>query len=158
MADYSAWLEQNWGNLAQTLGIVFSALLAAAAFARETRSRKLGYFLTLAQQHRDLWAEAHRRPELARIFQSEADLATVPASVAEQEFLNLVIVHFQSGWLFCDHAAFLNHGSIAADARTFFSLPLPHAVWNQTKSARDPDFVRFMESSFASPQGYDSES
>ena len=148
MAAYSSWLEQNWVNLAQTLGIVFSTLLAATAFGRETRARKLGYFLTLAQQHRELWGEAHRRPELARIFQTDADLVAIPLSVAEQEFLNLVIVHCQTGWLFSDHAAFLSRKSIFKDAGVFFSLPLPRAVWNQTKNARDPDFVQFIEAAF----------
>ena len=49
---------------------------------------------------------------------------------------------------FSDHAAFLSRQSIFKDAGVFFSLPLPHAVWNQTKNARDPDFVRFMEAAF----------
>ena len=148
MAASLSWLEQNWLNLLQTLGIIGSGLLTTAAFHRETRARKLGYFLSLAQQHRELWNEAHRRPELARIFQREADLVANPVSVAESEFLNLVIVHFHTGWLFAKDTAFLDHETIATDARTFFTLPLPLAVWNTTRAARDPKFIRFMEEAF----------
>lgn len=150
MAASLPWLQENWFNLAQTVGIVASALLAAAAFNRETRARRLGYLLSLAQQHREVWSEAHRRPELARVFQSEADLVANPISMIEQEFLNIVIVHFHTGWLFAKDTAFLDNEDISTDARVFFSLPLPRAVWNNTREARDPKFVTFMEKAFIS--------
>lgn len=154
MAASLSWLEQNWLNLLQTLGIIGSGLLTTAALRRETRARKLGYFLSLAQQHRELWSEAHRRPELTRIFQREADLVANPVSVVEEEFLNLVIVHFHTGWLFAKDTAFLEHEAIATDARTFFSLPLPQAVWNSTRAAREPKFIRFMEEAFGAAAGH----
>lgn len=150
MAASFPWFHENWLNLAQTVSLLGGGLLAVAVFLRESRGRKLGHFLTLAQQHRDLWNEAHRRPELARIFQREADLVAYPITVVEEEFLNLVIVHFQTGWLFTHDSAFLNKKNMAADAHEFFSLPLPRAVWNSTRSARDPKFVRFMEKAFTS--------
>lgn len=151
------WLQENWFNLTQTFGIVASALLAAAAFSRETRARRLGYLLSLAEQHREVWSEAHRRPELARIFKSEVDLVADPISTVEQEFLNIVIVHFHTGWLFAKDTRFLDDTALTADARTFFSLPLPRAVWDNTRDARDPKFVRLMEKAFASmPPGFPS--
>ena len=150
MAASFSWFQDNWVNLAQTMGIIGSTMLAAAAFSRETRARKLGYFLSLAQQHRELWSEAHRRPELARVFLHEADLEANPVSVVEEEFLNLVIVHFHTGWLFAKDTAFLDHEAISMDARTFFSLPLPREVWDHTREARDPKFIRFMEAAFRS--------
>lgn len=140
-----SFLHENWLNLAQTISLLGGGLLAMVVFLRENRGRKLGHFLTLAQQHRELWSEAHRRPELARIFQSEVDLIANPISPVEEEFLYLVIVHFQTGWLLANDAAFLDKRNMAADAKAFFSLPLPRTVWNATRADRDPKFVRFIE-------------
>lgn len=145
-----SFLHENWLNLAQTISLLGGGLLAVAVFLRESRGRKLGHFLTLAQHHRELWSEAHRRPELSRIFRSEVDLIADPITVVEEEFLYLVIVHFQTGWLLANDSAFLDKRNMATDAHGFFSLPLPRAVWNSTRAARDPKFVRFMEKAFAS--------
>ena len=147
MGNFTVWLDQNWFNLAQTLGIVGSVLLATVAFCRETKARRIANFLTLAQQHRELWSETHRRPELARIVKQEVDLVASPLSVAEEEFLNLVIVHFQTGWLLANESAFafLEAQELAADLGAFLSLPLARALWQRTKAFRNPRFVEFVE-------------
>jgi hypothetical protein len=38
----------------------------------------------------------------------------------------------------------------AADARAFFTLPLPHLVWERSKQPRNPRFVQFIEDALAS--------
>ena len=98
MAAWLPWLEQNWFVLIQTLGIVGSIVLTACTVRRDTRARRLGDYLTVVSQHRELWSEAHRRPELARLFQTEIDLVAAPLTVAEEEYLNLIIDHFHTGW------------------------------------------------------------
>ena len=147
MGTFRAWLDQNWFNLIQTLGIVASSLLATVTLRRETRARRLGDYLTVIQQHRELWSEAHRRPDLARLFQPEMDLIAAPVTVAEEEYLNLVIDHFHTGWLLVNDRIVLKAEVLAADARAFFSLPLPRRVWDATRRQRDPRFVRFIEAS-----------
>jgi hypothetical protein len=42
----------------------------------------------------------HRRPELGRIMEVTADFVAKPITVSEQEFLNLVIIHFNTGRTF----------------------------------------------------------
>ena len=145
MGTFTAWLDQDWFNLVQTVGIVASSLLATVTLRRETRARRLGDYLTVIQQHRELWSEAHRRPDLARLFQPEMDLIAAPMTVAEGEYLNLVIDHFHTGWLLVNDRVVLKAQVLAADARAFFSLPLPRRVWEATRHQRDPQFVRFIE-------------
>ena len=106
---------------------------------------KFSDLLALTEQHRELWREVQRRTDLKRILALEVDLIAAPLTVAEEEFLNMVIVHFNTGWLLARQGAVLNLKMLAADARDFFRLPLPKEVWNQTKRARDPAFVRFIE-------------
>lgn len=146
---FGAWLEANWFTLVQSVGIVGSLWFAVAAFRREVASRKVGDLLTLSQHHRDLWSEVHRRPELGRVLQREVDFLASPISLAEEEFLNVVIVHFQTSWLLASEGAMLTLDVLAADVRWFFSLPLPRAVWQQTREFRDPVFVEFVENAIA---------
>ena len=75
----------------------------------------------------------------------KADLVAQPMSVAEAEFLDSAILHFETGWRI---ERLLNRGELkllARDAGDFFSLPLPHAVWENTKRFRNRKFVRFIE-------------
>ena len=145
MGISSAWLEQHWFNLVQTLGIVASSLLATVTLRRESRARRLGDYLTVIQQHRELWSEAHRRPDLSRLFQPDVDLVATPSTVAEEEFLNLAIDHFNTGWLLARSGVVLRLEVLEADVRAFFRLPLPWRTWEMTRSRRDPRFVRFVE-------------
>ena len=142
-----AWLTDNWFNLVQTCGIIGSIALTAAALRRDHRARRIGDLLTQTAHHRELWSELHRRPELSRIPHDEVDLIAQPVSVAEEEFLLLVIVHFHVGWMLAREGAFVTLDLLKRDAQTFFALPLPHVVWERTKAVRDPLFVRFIEKS-----------
>ena len=150
MVAWQSWLDQNWFSLVQTLGILGGVGLTAAALRRDTRARKIGDYLILTGQHRELWSEVHRRPELSRILKAEVDLLASPLSVAEEEFLNLAIEHSQTGCLLARAGSPIRLSSLSSDARSFFTLPLPRVVWEKTKHARDPRFVRFIEQAIAS--------
>ena len=146
-----AWLDQNWFSLVQSIGIIGSILLATRSMRRERRARRIGDYLALAQQHRDLWGDLHRRPELARVTAEQVDLLARPIVPAEEEFLILVIAHFQTGWLLAREDSLLSLSVLARDARAFFQLPLPFDVWDRTKAPRDPAFVQFVEDACARP-------
>ena len=72
-----------------------------------------------------------------------------PPTVAEERFLNEVIIHFQLGWHFAREKAFLTDEAMEADIRSFFSLPIPHAVGTQSKETRNPAFVRYVDECLA---------
>jgi len=146
VADSLLWLNDNWFSLVQSLGIIGSLIITAIAVRRDTRARRIGDFLTLTGHHRELWSDVYRQPELARIFQPEIDLIAQPVTLAENEFLNLVCVHFQAGWELAREGSVLKLGVLAVDARWFFALPLPKIVWERSKRFRDKEFVHFVES------------
>jgi hypothetical protein len=139
------WLKRNWFLLLQGVGIIGGLMFATLASRRDVKTRRAGELLTLAQAHRELWGELHRRPELSRIRQPQMDLVGNPLTVAEEEFLNVVIVHFFTGWHLARCGSLVTLDVLATDIQTFFCLPLPHAVWESTKSFRDPAFVRFVD-------------
>ena len=145
MERFVSWLKDNWFALLQGLGIVFGLLFTTVTLRRDARGRRRSDALALMQQHRELWSEVHRRKDLNWIFEGTVDLVASALTVAEQEYLNLVIVHFHTGWQLAQEGTVLTLKTLGADARSFFSLPIPKFVWGQTKSTRDPKFVEFIE-------------
>ena len=151
MAGFSSWLEGNWSNAVAAAGIIgglvftgANLMYTAASFRQQAKAKETDNIFALKQQHAELWGQAERRPELSRILLPDADLAQ-PITVAEEEFLNLVAVHFETGWEMAKEGTMLTHEVLARDLRGFFALPLPRAVWEKTKATRNPRFVRFVE-------------
>lgn len=144
MAAFLFWLNQNWFSFLQSLGIVGGLWFTAAAIRRDTKARKASDLLKLLEQHRELWSDIHRRPELERVLSQELDLVAQPISIAEEEFINLVIVHFHTGWMLSRSGSTNSLAALGKDVVSFFSLPLPRKVWEKTEHKRDAAFVRFV--------------
>lgn len=145
MAGTCSWLDGNWFNLIQTVGIMGTLLLASGAAYRDAKAKEVENLLTLTELHRELWEGVSRKTELERIFRPDADTDTKPPTVIEEEFLNLVFIHFQTGWTVARSGALITLAEMKADVRGFFTLPLPKAVWEKTKQFRNPKFVWFVE-------------
>jgi hypothetical protein len=139
------WSEQNWFSLVQTVGIVAGLLFTAKTISRDQKDRRTGKLLALGEQHRELWSEAVRNPDLCRIFLEDVDLKTSPVTLREEEFLNVVIYHFNTGWELAKLGDLLSMEVFALDARTFFSRPIPNEVWRHSRFRRDPAFVAYIE-------------
>jgi hypothetical protein len=120
------------------------ALLTRATIKQQAADQKGQSVFTLAQQHYALWSEAQQRDDLKRIFQRNADLSQ-PPTLAEEEYLNLIIAHYLVGWESAKTKNFPTLETLSKDAGDFFSRPLPRAIWEKTKETRDPRFVRFVE-------------
>jgi hypothetical protein len=143
MAGFFSWIDGNF-NVIQTFGILGSLWLAVAVGRREAKAKESENLLTIAEQHEQLWSRAYARKDLERIFLADADLSQ-PISIAEAEFLRLVVSHFQTIWLIARAGGLLTLHELALDAGEFFALPLPRAVWEKTKQTRNPKFVRFVD-------------
>ncbi len=145
MANLPPFLESNWFNLVQSAGIVASLLFAAVTIRREARAHQMTALLALDQQHRDLWSELHRRPELERILAPEVDLVGKPVTTAESEFLNTVFVHFCTGWRLASEHRILSESDLWRDIASILANPIPREVWRETKGIREKRFVAFVE-------------
>jgi hypothetical protein len=145
MAAQFSWLEENWFHVLEASGITFGLFFTAATLRQQIKARKISDHLLLNQQHRELWSELYRRPALARILERDLDLQTHPMTAEEEEFLNLVIVHFVTGWHLAKQGALIKLKVLKADVGDFFNRPLPHLAWTRSKEFRDPAFNRFVE-------------
>jgi len=61
MGEFAAFLEANWFNVVQSVGIVASLLFTAITLRQESKSKMMTALLALEEQHRELWSELHRR-------------------------------------------------------------------------------------------------
>jgi hypothetical protein len=145
MGAFASWVDGNWFNVMQTVGIAGSMWLTMAAANRDAKAKEIENLLSLSEHHRELWKEIPQRMDLARIFQTDGDVLLTPPTVAETEFLNLVFVHFQTGWRVAKAGGITTLKEMKSDIRDFFSLPLPRAVWEKTKSARNKTFASFVD-------------
>jgi hypothetical protein len=143
--DWVGFLEDNWFALAQSLGIIGGLAYNALALRKDVQARRTADQILLTEQHRELWSEVHRRPELIRLLDSEADPDSQPMTPVEEHYLRLVFVHFHTGWLLAREHSLLSLEVLARDISDFFRLPLPKAGWRLARRAMDPAFVRFVE-------------
>jgi hypothetical protein len=140
------WLDQNWFILLQSAGIIGGLLFTAFAMRSDEKTRRIGNDLLVTQNHRDIWKETFRRPDLLRVLDASVDLKQTLISREEEIFVNLVILHLNSVLHAMKDKLVPKPEGLQKDVGSFFTLPIPHAVWNQMKSLHDVDFVKFVES------------
>lgn len=145
MGSFGAWLNDNWFSLLQSAGIAGGLLFTGVTLRRELQAKRVSEYLTLANQHRRLWGQLHRRKGLVHVLDSDRDLAISPVTNEERLFLELALVHFHTGWLLAREGSLTPLHVLATDAGSFFRLPVPEAVWCSVRSAHDPEFVAFID-------------
>jgi len=146
MGSLVSWFGSHWYSLLESLGIIGSLIFTGLTVRRDLAARRVTEHLTLAGQHRRLWGQLHRRRGLERVLESNRDLDKEPITREEQLFLELAFVHFHTGWLICrDNDSLTPVRVLALDARHFFTLPAPSAVWAGVRQSYQPEFVAFVE-------------
>jgi hypothetical protein len=147
MGDMAQWLAENWFNLFSSAGIIGGLWFTAVSLHSETKTRRVANLLTLTANYREVWKEFFRSPELARVIEPSANVAKQPVTPAEEFFVSLVISHTSSVYEALKDDLLNKQEGLRRDVRSFFSLPVPKAVWTKTKLLQNHDFAAFIESS-----------
>src|SRR5687767_4332729 len=95
------WLRDNWFTLLQSLGIIGGLFFTAISLRVDTKVRRVGNLFAVTKQHREIWTALYSRPDLKRVVDTSANLATKPITDEEELFVNLLILHLASNY----HAA-----------------------------------------------------
>jgi hypothetical protein len=138
MAVFISWLVANWPDLITAAGVMGTLWLGIRTANRESLERT-------AERHANLWMQMTQQQSLHRILKKDADLSAKPVTVEEEEFINLVILLFLTGWRNARTGGLISLSELSNDVGGFLSLPLPRAVWENTKGSRNPRFVEFIE-------------
>ena len=144
---FAAWMRENWFPLLQGIGIMGGLIFTAISVRQATHARKVSDLLELTKLHHEVWQQASTRAELTRVLARDIDLGANPVTVAEERFLNEVIVLFITGWQLARHGSLLTLDALRADIRGTFKLPIPRAVWQESRTKRDAAFASFVEKS-----------
>ncbi len=145
------WVSDNWFSLIQTLGIIAGLVFTAASFRVDAKTRQISNLLTITGQHREIWKEFYRRPELSRVLEHEPDLEARPLSNDEELFVRLLILHLSSTFEATRDDLYLKPEGLERDVQFFFSLPIPKTVWNKFKVFQNSRFVQFIEQQISEP-------
>jgi hypothetical protein len=146
------WITENWFNVVSALGIVGGLLFTALSLRSETKTRRIANLLTLTQNHRELWSELFRNPDLARVLDASADPTKHPVHRDQSIYVNLLIQHLSSAYEAMKTGLVLKPEGVKRDVKDFFSLPIPRATWEKIKVLQNDDFVDFVEESLKGPE------
>jgi hypothetical protein len=140
------WIADNWYNLA-TLILGSGLWVSAISLHAEAKARRISNLFAAIHNHRELWTDYYRRPELARVMNPNADVAKKPPTPAEAGFVKLVIQHTSGVHQAIQSGLTVKPEGAKSDIGAFFSLPVVRAVWENAKAVQDKDFVEFVENS-----------
>jgi hypothetical protein len=148
------WISENWINIVTTvsgIGGLWAAVFAlrkdAKARKEEAKARRVGNLLTITANHRELWKLPFLYPTLARVIDPAADVAKQPLTPAEEFFMSMAVSHTSSTYEALKDELLTHQEGLRRDVKSFFSLPVPKAVWNKTKLLQNQDFAAFIDSS-----------
>ena len=107
----------------------------------------LSHLLAITEQHRSIWENLFSMPDLARVLDSSANIRQTPVTAAERLFVLLLILHLNATYQAIQSGVLRRPEELQRDIQTFFSLPIPKAVWGTAKQFQDDAFVRFVDAS-----------
>jgi hypothetical protein len=146
------WLSQNWFYILSTVigfgGLWFAAFSirkAAQAQEEEAKARRISNLLAITANHRELWKECFHNSKLARVIDPAANVAKQPITSAEEIFMSMAISHTSSTYEALKDELVTKQDGFRRDVKSFFSLPVPRAVWIKTKLLQNQDFAAFIE-------------
>jgi hypothetical protein len=140
------WFADNWFNLFSSAGIISGLWFTAVSLHSETKTRRVANLLTITANYREIWRELLHTPALARVIDPSADVVKRPVTPEEELFVELVISHVNSVFYATHNQLVVEWEGLRRDVKSFFSLPVPHAVWIKTKLLQNQDFAAFIDS------------
>jgi hypothetical protein len=138
------WVEENWFELLQTAAIVGGFV----TIHRDKRKQQVENLIQFTEQHRELWRLHDSDSDLWRVKKDSIDLGALPVTPREENFVRDVINHLRSTFFASERGAYIQPSALPDDIRSFFTLPIPKAVWKKAKVFHDADFVVFVEKQF----------
>jgi len=140
------WMAENGFNLFSSAGIIGGLWFTAVSLRSETKTRRVANLLTITANHREVWKEFFHSPELARVIKPSADVSKQPVTPAEEFFVHMIISNTSSIYEALKDELVTKQEGLRRDVKSFFSLPVPNAVWQGTKLLQNQDFAAFIES------------
>ncbi|KKR13591.1 MAG: hypothetical protein UT42_C0044G0010 [Candidatus Falkowbacteria bacterium GW2011_GWA2_39_24] len=92
------WIQNNWFNVLQSIGIIASVLFTAYVVRVSNKSKKVENLLLLNQYHREIWLYYLDNPHLSSIFKKDIPEDYNPTDI-ENRFVSIIILHLNTAFL-----------------------------------------------------------
>jgi hypothetical protein len=138
------WIANNWFDLA-SLVTGTGLWLTGISLHAEAKAHRVENLFAAIENHRQLWTDFYHRPELARVLNPSADVVKNPPTFQEEGFVMLVIQHTNGVFQAIRNGLVIKPDGLRRDICSFFSLPIPKAVWGKVKVLQNNDFIAFVE-------------
>ena len=142
---WQEWLAKNWSDVLQNIGIIGGLIYTARSVRFQTKAQIVQSSFQQIQRHAEIHRDLATRPELARIRDAKADLIQRPLTNEETLFVGQMIAHLYSSYFAIKNGVLNKPEALELDIKTFFSLPVPSAVWERMRIYQDRDFRDFVE-------------
>jgi len=140
------WFSQNSFNLVSSVIAIIGLWFTAFAIRSETKARRVANLIAVTENHRQIWTEYARSPDLTRVLDAAADLAKQPITFREAVFTRSVIFQLNSAYYATKDDLIIKLEGLRRDAFEFLSLPIPMATWKLIQDKQNDEFVAFVES------------
>jgi hypothetical protein len=140
------WLSNNTFDFLGSVGIIGGLWFTALSLRSETATRRTANLIEITASHRDIWKLYFNSPELARVFDRNAEIAKHPITQKEVVFVNMVIAHVSTSFYLMKHEHVIKPEGLRRDVMEFMSLPIPKIVWEKARPFQNDDFIAFVES------------
>ncbi len=141
------WLGEDGIKWLEAIGLIASLGFTAFTVRKDDRSRRISNLLALTAEHRDIWTELYRRPELSRVLEPRVDLRREPITNAEALFVTFLLLHLSATYRAMKEGMFTTRQALDRDIAWFLALPIPAEVWNRSIAFLEPDFVAYVAQS-----------
>jgi hypothetical protein len=149
----AGWFSENWFNVLSSLtgigGLWFAGFAIhrdAQARREETKARRYSNQIAVTANHREVWKEFFRAPGLRRVIAPTANIKAKPVTDEEEFFVQMVIANASLMYEALKDELVTRQDGFRLDLRSFFSLPIPKAVWDKSKLLQNHDFAAFIDS------------
>jgi hypothetical protein len=146
-----SWIEANWLQALQGVGIVGGLCFTGYSFRQNVRAHRAQTLISITQQHRTLWLKVFDVPKLRQVLSPNPPKRPNP-SFEERLFVNLLILHITSTLVAVRKRVLDMPAGMDEDMKVLFALPIPKKVWEDTRKFRDEETVQYIES-LISPSG-----
>jgi hypothetical protein len=139
------WIAVHGFDVLGAIGIIAGLLFTGFSFRQDAKVTRIQNLLTITRNHREIWSELYRQPELSRVLDPKADIVAKPITTAERLFVRFVILHLKSAFEAGRNGVYGAPAALREDTNSFFSLPIPKVVWDKAKAFQDSKFATFVE-------------
>jgi hypothetical protein len=140
------WFSENWFNVFSSIGIMGSFWVGIMAVRFDAKTRQVSNLLAVTTNYRQVWKDYFDNPKLSRVLEADADVKSQPVTPEEEFFVRQVIFHVSTFYYAIKDNLFIAQAGSLRDISDFFSLPIPKAVWYNSKLLQNQDFAAFVDS------------